>query len=79
MGVMSALSQLNRKFFRPLLADERGQAITEYLILVAATVGLTAFFAKKILAGINTGVQTLAAQLEKDLKTGRMSIGYWKN
>ena len=65
--------------FSRLIGDDSGQAVTEYILILSITVGLTATFSRKILTGINKGVQALGAGLEQQLKTGRVSISVWKN
>lgn len=61
------------------LRDESGQAITEYLLILSVAVATALTFSRGILKGISDGVLSLGGQLEKDLKTGRMRIEYWKN
>lgn len=61
------------------LRDESGQAITEYLLILSVAVATALTFSRGILKGISDGVLSLGGQLEKDLKTGRMRVEYWKN
>lgn len=62
-----------------LLEDERGQGTVEYVLILAFAVLGAAALGRTILGSLDTGVQSLGGQLEKDLKTGRMPVGYWSD
>ncbi|MDR3607399.1 MAG: hypothetical protein P4M08_08465 [Oligoflexia bacterium] len=64
---------------RAFLGDESGQAITEYLLLLLFTLGGAVLLARGLLSAMNTMILVLGGQLEKDLKTGRASLGTWGN
>jgi Flp pilus assembly pilin Flp len=72
------LSGASRAFQR-LAVEESGQAITEYIMLMAVLAVAALTMSKGILKGIYEGVLAFGGQLEKDLKTGRMSVANWKN
>lgn len=68
-----------KKFLVRLLADEEGQALMEYILLISfAIVGATQI-ARGILKVLDQGVLRLGGQLEKDLKTGRSPLSAWRN
>jgi Flp pilus assembly pilin Flp len=67
------------QFVKKFIKDERGQAVTEYVLLLSATVVAAGFLAKRIMAVLDSGVLKLGGQLEKDLKTGRAPLNVWKN
>jgi len=55
------------------MRDERGQATTEYILILSfAVVGASAI-ARGIIGGIDKGILRLGAELERDLKSGRLS------
>lgn len=62
-----------------LARDEGGQATVEYIIILSAVVGTAVAFSRGILRGLNDGILLLGGALEKDLKTGRATIGIWEN
>ena len=66
-------------FLRSLCEDDRGQATTEYILLLTFTIIGTAALARVILSAIDRGILRLGAQLEMDLKTGRADLSAWKN
>ncbi len=73
------LAAVGRRFFVRFWQDEAGQGITEYiLILMGAAWGAVQIY-QALQSGFNQGVLTLGAELEKDLKTGRASLGVWQN
>jgi hypothetical protein len=59
--------------------DESGQAILEYIVILSACMLGAVALGKQIMNIINKGILRLGAQLEKDLKTGRMPLGTWSN
>jgi len=59
--------------------DDSGQAITEYLLLLSVIMAAALAFSRGLIRGISSGVLSLGGQLEKDLKTGRVKLGIWKN
>lgn len=62
-----------------LLAEEDGQAILEYMLILMATVVGAGLMSRKILQTVDSGILALGGQLEKDLKTGRAPLAIWKN
>jgi Flp pilus assembly pilin Flp len=62
-----------------LVREESGQAITEYIMLMSVLAVAALTLSRGVLRGIFEGVLTLGGQLEKDLKTGRISVSNWKN
>ncbi len=67
------------KFLSALYNDERGQSITEYMLLLSAVVVGAGALARAIMSALDKGILTLGGQLEKDLKTGRAPLSVWKN
>jgi Flp pilus assembly pilin Flp len=64
---------------REFLSDESGQAISEYIILLTILAVGVGALAKGILSTMKSGVLVLGGQLEKDLKTGRTTLGVYVN
>lgn len=67
------------RFVRRFLSDESGQTTVEYILLLTITITISGFILKKITGLLDDGVVKLGAQLELDLKTGRMPSNAWKN
>jgi Flp pilus assembly pilin Flp len=68
-----------RAFVRPLLRDERGQATTEYILILSATIVSAAAIGRAVLKALDKGILVIGGQLEKDLKTGRVPPSVWTN
>jgi Flp pilus assembly pilin Flp len=64
---------------RRLQDDESGQAVTEYVLILAAAVIGAASLARTLLGVLDQGILKLGGQLEKDLKTGRAPLNVWRN
>ncbi len=64
---------------RALASDEGGQGTVEYVLILSAAVIGAATLARALMNGLNSGVLTLGATLEKDLKTGRAPANVWQN
>ncbi|MBY0470123.1 hypothetical protein K2X30_03070 [bacterium] len=58
--------------------QEDGQAITEYILLLSATIISAVAMARAIKNGLDEGVLSLGGQLEKDLRTGKAPLNVWK-
>jgi hypothetical protein len=64
---------------RGLLADEQGQGTVEYIMVLSFAVVGAAALGRAVLAALDEGIQSFGGQLEKDLKTGRMPVGIWRD
>jgi hypothetical protein len=64
---------------RPSPDDESGQAILEYILILSVVVVGAGLVGRGVLASLDRGVMRLGGQLEKDLRTGRQTLGAWKN
>lgn len=64
---------------RRFCEDESGQSITEYILILSASVVGAGLVSRQVLKALDTGILKLGGQLEKDLKTGRASVGIWQN
>jgi hypothetical protein len=62
-----------------LAREDEGQATLEYILILAAAVVGAGLMSRQILNAIDDGIVRLGAQLEKDLKTGRVVLDIWKN
>lgn len=62
---------------RKILEDRSGQAVTEYILLLAFIAATSLVLMKGILKSLDTGTVIFGAQLERDMKTGRMPSGDW--
>ena len=86
MGFPYAFARLLLDLARPLSAplararaDDSGQAITEYILLLALTFSMTILVMRAAVKTLSAIVLTFGGFLEKDLKTGRAPLGIWKN
>jgi hypothetical protein len=61
------------------LRDDSGQATLEYILILSAAVLGAAAISRTIISSLDKGILNLGAQLEKDLRTGRVSVDVWKN
>ncbi len=61
------------------IREEDGQAITEYILILAGTVTGASLLTRSLLTALDQGVKRLAGQLEQDLKTGRAPVNAWRN
>lgn len=59
--------------------DERGQAVSEYVLILSVCVAGATALMRAILNVLDNGLKSLGAQLEKDLKTGRTPTNVWKD
>lgn len=66
-------------FARDLFRDDQGQATVEYILILGMVTTVAVSLTRAILGALDRGVLSLGAQLEKDLKTGRVQISVWKN
>lgn len=73
--VISKSRSVGNKF----LAEEDGQAITEYILILSACIFGATTLARGILKALDDGVLKLGGQLEKDLKSGRAPLTAWQN
>jgi Flp pilus assembly pilin Flp len=71
MGVLK-MSARKRK-------NERGQAITEYILLLAIITLLATTVLRGLLPALDQGMLSFGARLEQNLKTGRYSASIWAN
>ena len=69
----------NESLIRRLLRDDRGQATLEYILILSASVLGAAAISRTIISALDRGILNLGAQLEKDLRTGRVPVDVWKN
>ncbi|HUP57360.1 MAG TPA: hypothetical protein VM598_07910 [Bdellovibrionota bacterium] len=64
---------------RNFLRDDSGQATLEYILILSASVLGAAAISRAIINALDKGILYLGAQLEKDLRTGRVPVDVWKN
>lgn len=77
-ALKALLIQINKKISE-IFSDESGQAVTEYILILATIVFGATQLGRQIIKLLDTGVLRLGSQLEKDLKTGRISLSVWQN
>lgn len=53
---------------------EEGQAVTEYILILAVALTFTVLLSRTIFRSLDRGVLSLGAQLERDLRAGRGSV-----
>ncbi len=68
-----------KRLFLQFAEDESGQAMTEYIILLAFCAVAASTLARKIMGVFDLGILKLGGQLEKDLKAGRSQLDTWSN
>ena len=64
--------------FYKFLYHEEGQAITEYILILAVGALGAATFVRGLFGILDRGIYSFGGQLEKDLRTGRMPLDFWK-
>ena len=75
MGSASKWRSLLARF----LSDDSGQATLEYILILSASVLGAAAISRSIITALDRGILHLGAELEKDLRTGRIPVDVWKN
>jgi Flp pilus assembly pilin Flp len=72
---------LNRlgDILKRLKDDESGQGTVEYVLVLSVSVVAASQLGARLLSALDKMVLTLAAQLERDIKTGRLGPGAWQN
>jgi len=68
-----------KNYFLKTYSERKGQAILEYIVILSACLFATLGVSKNITSIIGSGIFRLGAQLEQDLKTGRLSLKLWSN
>ncbi len=66
-------------FLKSLSRDDSGQATIEYILILSASVLGAAAISRAIINALDRGILFFGAQLEKDLRTGRVPVDVWKN
>lgn len=64
---------------KKFIQEESGQAITEYILILAFSVSILIALSRAILSAIDNSVLKLGSRLERALKTGRAPASVWKN
>ena len=62
-----------------LLKDEGGQATIEYVLLLSITIVGAITLTRAVFKIMDEGILQFGGELERNLKTGRTSVGIWKN
>ena len=62
-----------------IIQSQSGQAVTEYILLLAITVSLCLVIARGLLERVDGTVLAFGAKLEKKLRTGKHPPSIWKN
>ncbi len=70
---------LDLGFMKRRGANQRGQAVLEYILLLAITLTLVVGMSKTILEALDQSVLRFGGRLEKTLKTGRAPANVWTN
>src|SRR4051812_42757241 len=66
-----------RRALGALASDDRGQATLEYILILSASVVGAAAISRTIIGALDRGILHLGAELEKDLRTGRVPVDAW--
>ena len=62
-----------------ILARRGGQAILEYILLLSIVLGLVTYFLRTMSDRLDSATAVMGGKLEKQLRTGSISVGIWKN
>ena len=69
----------NKNLFYKFISDESGQGLTEYILILSASVFGVSQLVSVMKNAFDQGSLRLGAQLEKDLKSGRAPLYVWEN
>ena len=58
---------------------QKGQATTEYVLLLALILTGAIFMSRQIIDVMDRGLLKLGSQIEKDLHTGKTPANAWRN
>jgi hypothetical protein len=72
-------SKLTKSWLNRLILDESGQGLTEYILILSASILAATQLARKMIDVLDKGILRLGSELEKDLKTGRAPLSVWEN
>lgn len=64
---------------RRFLSDESGQGTVEYVLLLSFVVVIAGTISKTLLGTLDRSIGYLGAELEKQLRTGRLKVSAWSN
>ena len=70
---------MTQRRLKRALRSRSGQSILEYILMVVLVLGVAGGVFKLIKNGVDQGVLSIGGNLEKSLKTGRISVSIWKN
>lgn len=76
---MKSARIISCRLLKSLLWEEDGQAFTEYILLLSATMVGVVGITRLAIKALDKGVLNLGLQLQKDLKTGAAPLNVWKN
>ena len=57
--------------------NESGQAITEYVLLLAIVLGMLSLFISKLTGSFDVATVGLGGKMEKQLRTGKAPASIW--
>ncbi len=58
-------------------ARQGGQAIVEYILLLTIILGTVTYFLKTLTHSFDVGTAKVGAKLEKQIRTGSISVSAW--
>jgi Flp pilus assembly pilin Flp len=61
------------------IQDESGQAVTEYMLILAFAVSVAGALSRRIVEALDKALLKLGSSMERMLKTGRAPAGIWTN
>lgn len=61
------------------LSDESGQATAEYVLILSFVVVVAGTISRTLMSTLDRSVGYLGAELEKQLRTGRLKVNAWNN
>ena len=75
----SSSAMLRLKNNKQIFVGHAGQAVVEYILILSLVAVGSATMTRFLLRTIDSGIARLGGQMSKDIKTGRASLGSWKN
>ena len=57
--------------------QESGQAITEYILLLAIVLGMVSLFLSKLTGSFDLATTAMGGKIEKQLRTGKAPASIW--
>lgn len=73
------MKRFNSAAFHRFLSDESGQATVEYVLILSFVVVVAGTISRTLMSTLDRSIGFLGAELEKQLRTGRLKVSAWNN